>query len=249
VFHAIGAFTQGLAFHKKGIGFAFKNPSFLGLAILPFFATLFLYGIGFYLFSSHAESLLNRLWHPDLGQTSSWLGWLYWAYVHIVKFFLYGFLLVVMFYTFIIISNILACPFYDRIAVKYERLRCGLDLKPASGWQEQGIFTVIKEELKKAAFALAVPFALLFIPVVGAFLGFLAAAILITWDYVDYSLSKACPHFKNRLQTVWHHKFSFLGYGVPLVIPFLGLLILPFAILGATMLYHDTMKESVRQCP
>jgi CysZ protein len=154
-----------------------------------------------------------------------------------------------MFYTFIIISNILACPFYDRIAVKYQHHRYDSDLKPTSESPGHGIFAVIKEELKKAVFALAIPFALLFIPVLGAFLAFLAAAILITWDYVDYSLSRACPRFKDRLRTVWRHKSSFLGYGIPLVIPFLGLLILPFAILGATMLYHDTMKESASKCP
>lgn len=248
MFHAMGAFAQGLAFHKKGILFGFKNPSFLGLALLPFVTTLVLYGIGFYLFSSHADSLLNHLWHPDPGQTSSFVGWLYWAYLHIVRFFLYGLLLVVMFYIFIVISNILASPVYDRIAVKYERLQCSIDLKSASESPGQGVLTIIKEELKKAVFALAIPLVLLFIPVVGAFLGFLAAAILITWDYVDYSLSKERPRFKSRLQAVWHHKFSFLGYGAPLVIPFFGLLILPFAILGATILYHETMKESARPC-
>ncbi|MBW1859612.1 MAG: hypothetical protein JRI70_05910 [Deltaproteobacteria bacterium] len=39
---------------------------------------------------------------------------------------------------------------------------------------------------------------------------------------------------------------TLLGFGCPLLVPFLGLIIVPFAILGSTKLYFETMKSDFR---
>ena len=248
MFQLIAAFSRGVGFHKKGVLFGFQNPSFLLLSMLPFVITLFLYGIGFYFFSENVETWLQRLWHLDPGRSAGVMGWLYWAYIHVVKFLLYCLLLVVVFYTFIVISNIVASPFYDFISTKYEKqtLVGGVESESYLTISASSVIRIVFEEVKKALFAAAVPIGLVFVPMIGPVLSFFSASVLISWDFVDYSLARRSPFFSSRLKAIWRHKFFLFGYGCPLVIPFLGLLVLPFAILGATILYHEVMEDKDR---
>ncbi len=239
---AISDFRQGFASHIKGIRFAFQHLSFMLLAAIPFLITLSLYILGFYIFTQYADDLLHMVWRIDAGESSKYIGWLYWAYTHIVKLFLYLIALAVMFYTFIVFSNILASPVYDHIVSKYEHM-C---YQPAHEGQTRssakGVTTVVKEEVKKAVLMLFIPLPLILIPVIGGVLGFLVAAAFIAWDYIDFSLSRDHPMIKDRIKVLWQHKFFLLGFGCPLLIPFIGLTILPFAILGSTRLYFHKMK-------
>jgi uncharacterized protein involved in cysteine biosynthesis len=242
MFESVRQISEGFGFHVRGIRFSFRNLSFLGLCTFPFLMTLTLYVLGFYIFTLYADDLLNLAWHIEAGERSKYIGWLYWAYMHIVKFFLYVLVLVLMFYTFIIFSNILASPVYDHISAKYEQACCQHVREGQAPSSSRGMFTIMKEELKKAVLMLVIPLTLLFIPVIGAFLGFVVGAVFIAWDYVDFSLSRDYPLLKDRIRALWRHKFFLLGFGCPLLIPLLGLMILPFAILSGTKLYFDKMK-------
>jgi CysZ protein len=244
MFKTVGAFWEGPKYHLEGVRFAFKHPSFLALAALPFVVTLFLYIFGFYLLNTYAASLLDVIWHVEPGESSRLIGWLYWAYTHIVKFLVYSIVLAVMFYTFIVFANVLASPVYDHISEKYERMFYSNQDKTEQASPTRGILTAMKEEAKKAIFMLLIPLLLIFIPVIGTFLGFVVAATFIAWDYVDFSLARDCPLFRDRMRVLWHHKFRLMGFGFPLVVPFLGIMVLPFAILGSTKLYYDRMHET-----
>jgi CysZ protein len=240
MFKTVRAFSQGPKYHLEGIKFGFKNPYFLAMAALPFFVTLFLYVFGFYLFNAHVDSLLDLVWQVNPGESSKLVGWLHWSYTHIVKFFIYIIALAVMFYTFVVCANVLASPVYDHISEKYQRM---FHSNQASS-STRGILTIMKEEMKKAVFMLIIPLILLFIPVIGSFLGFVVAAVFIAWDFVDFSLARDCPLFRDRMKTLWKHKFRLMGFGVPLLVPFVGIMVLPFAILGSTKLYYDTIYET-----
>jgi CysZ protein len=238
------AFSEGWRFHGRGIRFGLDHLSFLILSICPFLVTLALYILAFYVFIHHADDLLHMIWYVEPGESSRFVGWLYWTYVHLVKWILYLVVLVIMFYSFIVLSNIVASPLYDRIATKYERLYYQDTGKQQTSPSARGLLTVMKEEVKKALLMLIIPLPLLFVPVIGTILSFVVAAVFIAWDYIDFSLSRDCPLLKDRMRAVWQHKWSLLGFGSPLLIPFLGLLIMPFAILAATKLYFDKMKRA-----
>jgi uncharacterized protein involved in cysteine biosynthesis len=122
VFESMTAFSDGWRFHIRGIRFGFGHPSFLILSIAPFLITLALYIVGFYMFTLYADDLLQMVWHVEAGESSVYVGWLYRACLYVVKFFLYLIVLVVMFYTFIVVSNVLASPVYDYISTRYERV-------------------------------------------------------------------------------------------------------------------------------
>ena len=238
------AVSDGWRFHIKGIRFAFQHLSFLALSALPFVIALCLYVFAFYLFTRYADNLLGILWHLESGESSRYVGWLYWAYIHLFKVLLYIVVLVVMFYTFIVLANILASPVYDYLVSRYQRTYYPDAYAAQAISPVKGILSVMKEEVKKAALMLVIPLLLLLIPVIGPLLGFVVAALFIAWDYVDFSLSKDYPLLKDRIKALWRHKAFFLGFGCPLLIPLLGLVILPFAILGATRLYFDRMRKA-----
>jgi CysZ protein len=243
VFKSIIALSEGWRFHIRGIRFGFGHLSFLILSIVPFLITLTLYIFAFYIFTLYADDLLRMVWHVETGQASKYVGWLYWVYLHVVKFFLYAIVLVVMFYTFIVLSNILASPVYDYISTRYERVHYQNASPEQAVSPAKGALTVMIEEVKKALLMLFIPLPLLFIPFIGTILSFIVAGVFIAWDYVDFSLSRDYPLLKDRIKAVWRYKLILLGFGCPLLIPFLGLIIMPFAILGSTKLYFDRMKE------
>ena len=237
------ALSEGFRFHAKGIRFAFQHYSFLALSIIPFLVTLTLYVLAFYLFYLYADDLLQMVWHIDTAESSTFLGWLYWAFMHIVKFFLYLVVLVIMFYTFIVLSNVLGSPIYDYISTRYEQLHYDGSPSKKDISLSRGVLMTVKEESKKAVLLLIVPLPLILIPVIGQVLAFIVASVFIAWDYVDFSLSRDCPALKDRIKTIWRHKFLLAGFGFPLLIPLLGLAIMPFAILGSTKLYFDMIKK------
>jgi CysZ protein len=245
MFRSLRAFAQGFKFHISGIRFGLHHFSFLSLSLLPFVFTLVLYIGAFYLFTLHTEDLLNMIWHPQTGESSRFVGWLYWAYVHVVKFFLSVIVLIVMLYTFILLSNVLASPIYDHISAEYGRRFEKHDRGNHEGQSRRGVWTIMKEEIKKALFMLVIPIPFLFVPVLGAVLGFVVAATFISWDFVDFSLGRDCPLLKDRIRALWRFKSLLFGFGVPLLIPFFGLLILPFAILGGTKLYFEKIRPEL----
>ncbi|MGD9022544.1 MAG: EI24 domain-containing protein [Deltaproteobacteria bacterium] len=247
MFAPVRAFSEGLKFHIRGIRFGFGHASLLALSMLPFLVTLILYIFAFYVFTLYADDMLRMVWHVETGESSTLMGWLYWAYVHVVKVLLYLVVLVVMLYTFLLLSNVLASPIYDHISTKYKKSyyqHTGPEQETSPG---KGVLTIMKEEIKKAMLMVVVPLPLLFIPLVGAVLAFVVASIFIAWDYVDFSLSKDCPLLRDRLRAVWRHKVPLFGFGCPLLIPFFGVLIMPFAILGSTLLYFDRMKDVLKK--
>jgi len=177
MFESLRAFSEGWRFHIRGIRFGFGHLPLLLLSILPFLVTLTLYVFAFYMFTLYSDDLLRMVWHVETGEPSTYVRWLYWAYTYVIKLFLYLFVLAVMFYTFIVLSNILASPVYDYISTRYERILYQNDSLDKTASRTRGVLTVMKEEVKKAVLMLVVPLPLLFVPVVGTVLSFIVAGM------------------------------------------------------------------------
>lgn len=242
---SVKAFSDGLCFHRRGFELALRHRSFLFLSLVPFVVTLTLYLLIFYWFSLNADELLNAIWGATTPKVAQTVGWLHRMYMHVVKYLLYFVLLMIMTYTFLIFTAIVGSPLYDFISSRYERLLGGPQVPSKRDGAAPGRMAVIKEEIKKTFIILFIPLFLFFIPLIGNLMSLLIAPVLIAWDYVDFSLSKDRTFLKDRLAVVWQHKFCLLGFGLPLLIPFLGILLMPFAILGATRLYFESIKPAL----
>lgn len=239
-------FFRGLGAHAQGIRFALSRKGYLGLVLIPFLLTILLYILGFSLFASHSDQLLALLGAPAQGQTSGTvMTVLVWLYVHVITFLLYLLAFVLMYFLFMVTANILASPLYDQIA--------GRLAKEAAGGQtvEPGLslWRTMIEEVKKALFVAIVPLVLVFIPVVGQIAAPLAAAWLLAFDFVDFSLCRDEPRFHDRLLFLLRRPLLLLGFGLPLLIPVLNLLLYPFAILGACLLYQQSAGRRLGSLP
>ena len=240
----IRGFIEGVGFHAKGVRFGLEHRSLLVLAVLPLIAALIIYAATFDFFAVHLSSLPHALWRVDPGSSSRVVGWLYWVYMHILKYLIDLIVLGVMVYTFIVFVNILGIPFYDRIAAGMEKIYgCARPEDPSGGLISGGIL-MVREEVKKTLLILFLPPLLLFIPVVGTAAAFVLAPVFTAWDYADYALSRDHVLLRERLRVVWRCKAHLLGFGAPLLVPFVGLLLLPFAILGATRLYLEKLRST-----
>ncbi len=233
-------FGLGLGAHLKGMRFAFANKGYLPLLLLPFFLTLILYSAGFYVFTLYIDQLLNFFWTPAATEATGFMASLRWLYVHLLSAVLYILLFAIMYFAFMIIANILASPLYDMIAGRIGRRNEYKALRPAQE-SDIGILRTVLEEIKKAVFVLALPLMLLFIPIIGAPLSLLLAMILLAWDFLDFSLSRDDPSFAGRLRFVRKHSSLLLGFGAPLLVPFMHIALYPFAILGASLLYQEKL--------
>jgi len=236
-------FFLGLAAHARGIRFALARKGYLGLTAIPFLVTLLLYALGFTLFADHSDQLLGLLWTPDqTASTGFFLAALAWLYLHVVKYLLYVLAFTLMYFLFMVTANILAAPLYDHIANRLSREAKGASATEAPSLS---LWRTVVEELKKAVFVAAVPLLLVFVPLIGQILAPLAAAMLLAYDFVDYSLCLDAPRFADRLRAMARRPLLLLGFGLPLLVPLLNLLLYPFAILGSCLLYHEAAGRAL----
>lgn len=82
---------------------------------------------------------------------------------------------------------------------------------------------------------LAPPVAVVTVP-----LKFVLSAFLVAWDFLDYPLSMRGVRVRDRLRWIGLHFWSVLGFGLTsatlLLVPGVGLLLLPIGVVGATRL-------------
>lgn len=233
-------FPKGLAAHVRGIRFALAHKGYLGLCAIPFALTLLLYGLGFWVFASQSDQLLAVLWSPDAA-AGGLAGALAWVYFHVVKYLLYALAFILMYFCFMVTANILAAPLYDHIVGKLLAQAGVVRAGP-----ELSVWRLIVEEAKKAVFVMALPLALMLIPVLGQLLAPVAAAMLLALDFLDYPFCREEGRFGLRLKTLAKRPLLLLGFGLPLLIPFLNIVLFPFAILGGTLLYLETTGRAPR---
>lgn len=233
-------FLKGFAAHLTGLRFALANPRFIPLLLIPFTLTILLFIGGIWAVGHYADAILAYFWKVDPAASGAATSIFYWIYTHIVKYFLYIVVVAGLYFAFMVVANVLACPLYDKIADKIRALPRYAPLH-AAGAPEISLVRMVWEEIKKACFVLFLPLPLLFIPVIGAPLSAALAMTLLAWDFLDFSLAKDAPTFKTRGAYVLKNVWLLLGFGVLLFIPLLNILLYPFAILGATILYEERL--------
>ncbi|MBG0777384.1 MAG: EI24 domain-containing protein [Desulfovibrionaceae bacterium] len=241
MFGCIGKFLVGLGAHGTGLSLAFTRKKYLLLALVPFLLTVAVFVLGFWAFAQVDERVVGWLWSPA-ADSGGFLGALAWTAAVVLKYLLYVALLAVSYFLFMVVANVLAAPLYDRMAdmVRADLARDGRIVR-ARALGEASILGALWEEAKKAVFLIAAPVILLLVPVAGPVLSLLAAMLILGWDFADFAQAKDAPHFRARLRFALRNACALLGFGAPLLVPVLGILLYPFAILGGTVLYLEKL--------
>ncbi len=176
-----------------------------------------------------------------------WLEWLLWPVFALA-------VIILVFYTFTMIANIIGAPFNGLLAEKVERLeRPGAELPEGRPlWRE--IPYAIAHEAWKWGYILprALPLLLLFLlPGLNALapvLWFGFGAWMIAMEYADYPMGNHGLAFRDQRRLLGERRAMVLGFGaavtVMTLVPVLNFLSMPSAVIGATLMWSNEFSDS-----
>ena len=238
-----------MIFDKKGnnpalaVGYLFKGLKLLVSAplrsfiIIPILINVVLYSAALILGYYYVADLINQFIPGWL----HWLSWLLWP-LFFISFFIAGF------FTFTVLANLLAAPFYGKLSAKTAALISG----QTGGSVEQPLSKVMYAELKRAGYlaSRALPLLILsIIPginVIAPFLWALFGAWGMALEYMAYPLENTGVLFSEQKQLVKSIRWGALSFGgvaaMGLAIPVLNIIVAPAAVIGATIYVNDVRK-------
>ncbi|WP_299978994.1 sulfate transporter CysZ [uncultured Pseudoteredinibacter sp.] len=159
-------------------------------------------------------------------------------------------------YSFSLLTNIIAAPFYGVLAEKVEELVTGESIEgeplsqmiPRTIWREMGkLWYFITRGLAVMLCLLAlsfIPLLNLLVPI----LSFAWAIWTISVQYVDYPADNHKVSFKDLRARLWKNKYSTYGLGglgtLGAMIPLLNIIVLPAAVCGGTLYWLKELREN-----
>ncbi|WP_372739543.1 sulfate transporter CysZ [Neptunomonas sp.] len=239
--------VKGADYLFRGFGML-PEPGIRRFVLIPLLVNIFLFSSAIWLLINEFDGWVNY-WLNKLPEWLSFLDWLLWPLFAVL-------VLVTVYYGFSIIANLIAAPFNGFLSEKVEKMRSGAVMAD-EGWK--GMLAMIprslQRELAKIAYYLPRLFLLLilsFIPlvnVIAPFLWFLFGAWMMAIQYCDYPMDNNKVSFGQMKQLLAERRLTSLGFGalvqVGMLIPVVNLVMMPAAVIGATLYW--TEEHSVQQ--
>ena len=225
---------SGASYAGRGLRLIFR-PGLRRFVLVPLIVNIVVFSLLIWLGVTQFEALLDRL-VPETGWLS-YLRWLLWPLFVLA-------LVMVVFYTFTVVANLIAAPFNGLLAERVEHLLTGR--VPESGfaslWREIG--PALRSELRKLAYFLvrAVPLLILFlIPglnLLAPALWLLFNAWFLAIEYADFPMGNHGLGFREQHRRLKAVRLPALGFGagvtLVMMVPVLNFLAMPAAVAGAT---------------
>jgi len=210
------------------------QPDLRQFVWLPLFINLAVYALGVWAAAHYFSAMLDGLIPAWL----EWLRWLLWPVFALL-------LSVIVFFSFTLIANLIAAPFYGPLAEKV-LIQSGIALPAA---ESHGILKSMAVDLatevrRMLYFALrALPLLLItYIPginIAAPFLWVLFGAWSLSLEYFSYPLEAQGMGFDQQRNLAAAHRLESMGFGgavmLGLSIPVFNILIPPAAVIGATL--------------
>lgn len=241
-----GSVTTALDYFVEGARIVFR-PGFRRFILVPLLVNLFIFillTISFYhAFQDVIDTILE--WLP------SWLDWLIWLIWPLAVFLFlltYG-------YSFNIITNFIAAPFFGILAEKIETHLTGVS-PPEEPWG-QLIPRTLQRELTKLLYfisrgllVLLIVLVCFFIPgvnILGAIIGGLWSCWCMAAQYSDYPADNHQLTFVELRRRLNQEKITSYSYGgiilLGSMLPFLNIIVTPVAVAGATVMWVKKLNS------
>lgn len=184
-------------------------------------------------------------WLEFLEKTLKWVAWLLLLVILIIG---YG-------YSFNIITNIIAAPFYGMLAQRTEELLTGI--RPPDEPIHTMVIRTAGRELHKLAYfivygvfvfllmlLLSTLFVMAFlVPLIGLFWGAWSMAI----QYADYPADNHRTEFRRLRKCLGKKSYSSIGFGFTVMgcsmVPLVNLFAMPAAVTGGTLFWVEELKQ------
>lgn len=232
--------VTGAGYFLRGITLAFK-PGVRAYVVVPLLVNVVLFSVLIYVGVDQFRQLLDWL-------LPEWLDWL--SFVLLPLFVVLA--LIIAFFTFSVIGNLIAAPFNGLLAEAVERHLRG-EPAPSGGWKRLvvDLGRTMLGELRKIGYIVlwAIPLLVLFvIPVLNVaapFLWLAFSAWMLAISYVDYPMGNHGLNFSDQRRVLRGQRYLALGFGgaamLALAIPVLNFIVIPAAVAGATALWVEQL--------
>ncbi|WP_439133169.1 sulfate transporter CysZ [Pseudomaricurvus sp.] len=221
------------------------TPQLRLFVLVPLLINLVLFFAATYLLIEQFGVAMSWL----LGSLPGWLdflAWILWVIFAALVLVVYG-------YSFSMITNIIAAPFYGILAEKTEILVRGKGPEPES--LGHMIPRTLGREMVKLWYfilrglgILILMFVLSFIPLINVIvpvIGFLWGAWSMAIQYVDYPADNNQLTFSDTRNRLWSRKYSSFSLGglvmLGTMIPLANIFVMPIAVVGGTLFWIDEL--------
>ncbi len=243
-----------------GISYLFKalplltKPGIKSYIIIPLIINIFFFSIGIYFgFAYFAEYMDKFL---DTSGLWSWVA----DIVDLIKpllYLIFGLaLLVLIFYTFSIVANIVAAPFNSLLAEVTEKYLTGQAIEDSGDFKQimKDLIPTIMMEIRKLIYMVlwSIPFLIMlfFIPILGPIIWFLFTAWMMSLQYMDYPMGNHKLKFSQQRALQGKNRLFSMGFGGVTMgasmIPFINFIIMPTAVIAATIIWVEQYAECER---
>ena len=213
-----------------------SHPTLRTFIIIPILINVVLYSVVLALGYYYVDELITQA-IPDW---LHWLNWILWP-LFFISFF------VLSFFSFTVLANLIASPFYGLLAARTQSLISG-----QAQIVEQPLSQVLIAESKRVFYILTriLPLLVLFlIPVINVIASFVLAifgAWCLAMEYMAYPLENQGLLFAEQKDLLKSVRLGALSFGgltmLGLTLPVLNIIIAPAAVIGATLYLHE-MRE------
>jgi CysZ protein len=232
-------FFSGIKYNIKGFSLALKTPSLLILGLLRFVVvfllSLFLSGLILY----WHDEILTLIWKAPEG---GWLIYVWNILSWLLSLFLAGIAMLLSYLIAQLFFGVFIMDYMSRIT---ERIVLGQEVHFEQGSWLQFFFYLIRQEIPRAilpvCITLVIMLAGLFTPLSPFILALssVAAGVFLAWDNTDLVPARRMIPFRERIQFLKQNLSFHVGFGLLFLIPWLNILFLSFAPVGATLYFLD----------
>lgn len=243
----MGNLFTGLSFVFRGLSLV-TQPGVKRYVLIPLMINIGLFATLLVLAIDQFEILITWL-NGFLPSWLSWLEWLLWPLFAISA-------VVILFFSFSIVANIVAAPFNGLLAEAVELHLTGRRPSNHSSFASliADIIPSIINELRKLLYFIvrALPIALLFlipgVNLIAPAVWLLFSAWMLAFEYGDYAMGNHNLGFPRQRQLLGEHRLQSIGFGggvlAATMIPLVNFLVMPVAVAGATAFWVEQLSGS-----
>lgn len=250
-----------------------KHPSVRKYVLIPMSINIAIFSLGLWYaitqFSGFMESMPGMF--PESLDMPGWLEWINSIYLWFLGFFgwveyllwaLFAVLfLVLVFYTFTIVANLISAPFNGFFSAAIERVLLGetADLGHIDRSIAEEVKVALIGETRKLLYTLKclLPLGLLFLilfflPLANSLipvLWFAFGAWMLSIAYADYPMANHGLVFSQEKDIMKQNRRLSIGFGSAIMlmtmVPILNFFAVPVGVAGATKLFHERLRAPV----
>jgi CysZ protein len=235
-------FFNGITYNVRGLWLGIRTPKLFGLGLLRFLIMILLTLTLAGLTLAYHQEMLGLLWtKPE----ARWIVWLW----HVVSWVLSAILLALSALLSYVLAQILfGVLIVDAMSLITERIATGEESQPYKISVVRRFGYMIRQEIPRTLLPMFASGSLMFFglltplgPIV-TLVSPLVAAVFLAWDNTDIVPARQFIPLKERFRFLMRNLSFHLGFGICFLIPFLNILFLSFAPVGAT-LYHIALRK------